>query len=140
MSPIKGEHLHNPYCANRNVVTASILVGGCAWVLVGFWNGSRKPHTVDSGAFSLFIDACILLGVGFAVTIFKCIRERIVIALWLLGPAMDLLFAAISGLAKWAGFAYRLELAAYAIAFIVSISMLTSALRGRNRPSVTPCV
>ena len=48
--------------------------------------------------------------------------------------------AAVSGLASWAGFAYRLDLAASGIALIVSISMLISAFRSRNRPPLTQSI
>ena len=136
MSRAQPESLHDLYCANRNVATAAIFVAGCAWVLVGFWAAWVRPHTTDYGAFSLFYRACVLLGVGFCFTIFKCVRERVVIALWLLGPAKALLFAAVSGLASWTGFAYRVDLAASAIALVVSISMLISALRHGNRRSL----
>ena len=140
MSQAQWESLHDSYCANRNAITAMIFVAGCAWVLVGFWNGSHRPHTVSSGAFSLFMDAFVLLVVGFWLTIFKCIRERVVIALWLLGPAKALLLAAVSGLMSWAGFAYRLDFAAHVIALIVSVSMLVSAIRRGKRPSFSPSI
>jgi len=95
-----------------------------------------RPHTTDYGAPRLFYQAWIIFGIGFCFTIFKCIRERVVLALWLLGPARALLFAAVSGLANWASFAYRLDLAASAIALVVSVTMLISAVRRRNRPSL----
>lgn len=135
MSAAQPERLHDRYCANRNVATAAIFVAGCAWVLLGFWMAWVRPHTTDYGAPSLFSQACVVFGVGFGFTIFKCIRERVVIALWLLAPAKALFLAANPRLANWSGFAYRVEPIASAIALAVSISMLISALRRRNRPS-----
>ena len=140
MSRAQPESLHDRYCANRNVATAAIFVAGCAWVLVGFWMAWIRPHATDYGAPSLFSQACVFFGVGFGFTIFKCLRERVVIALWLLTPARALLFAAVSGLANFSGFAYRVDLAASVIALAVSISMLVSALRRRKRPSLSPSV
>ena len=95
-----------------------------------------RPHATDYGAPSLFSQACVFFGVGFGFTIFKCLRERVALALWLLGPAKALLFAAVPRLANWARFAYRLDLAASVIALVVSVSMLISAVRRRNRPSL----
>ena len=140
MSAAQPESLHDRYCANRNVATAAIFVAGCAWVLVGFLMAWVRPHTTDYGAPSLFFQAWLIFGVGFGFTIFKCLRERVVIALWLLGSARALLFAAVSGLASWAGFAYRLDLAASVIALVLSVSMLASALRSRDRPSSSPSI
>jgi hypothetical protein len=141
MSGARPEGLHDRYCANRNVATAAIFVAGCAWTLVGFWMAWVRPHThtTDYGAPSLFFQACVIFGVGFGFTIFKCLRERVVITLWLLTPARAVLFAAVPRLANWSSFAYRLDLATSIIALVVSISMLTSAIQGRNRPSVSSC-
>jgi hypothetical protein len=137
MSGARSERLHDRYCANRNVATAAIFVAGCAWVLVGFWMAWVRPHTTDFGGHSLFNQAYVIFGVGLCFTIFKCLRERVVLALWLLTPARVLFFAAVSGLANWAGFAYRLDLAASAIALVISASMLISAVRRKNRPSLS---
>jgi len=136
MSTAQPERLHHRYCANRNVPTAAIFVAGCAWVLVGFWMAWVRPHTTDYGAPSLFSQACLIVGLGFCFTIFKCLRERVVLALWLLASARALLFATLSSLAKWANFAYRVDLAGSVIALVISVSMLMSALRRRNRPSM----
>ena len=136
MRRARRESLHDRFCANRSVATATVFVAGCAWVLVGFWMASGKPHTVDSAALSLFFQTVVIFGIGLCFTQFKCIRERVVLALWLPTPARELFFTAVPSLANRSGFAYRVDLAASAIALVVSISMLISALRSRNRPSV----
>src|SRR6185437_13113926 len=81
---------------------------GCLWILDGV---GQAPY----GGF----------GLGF--TAFKCTRERVVLALWLSTPARELFFAAVTSLANWSGFAYRVDLAASTVALAISISMLVSA-------------
>jgi hypothetical protein len=76
----------------------------------------------------------LIVGLGFCFTIFKCFRERAVLALSLLGPAGALLFATSSSPGKWASFAYRVDLTASVIALVISVSMLMSALRRLNHP------
>lgn len=63
---------------------------------------------MDSGAFSHFYDACVIFGIGLSFTVFKCVRERVVLALWLPTPVRALLFAAALGLANWADLTYGL--------------------------------
>jgi hypothetical protein len=140
MNGAKPEGLHDRFCANRSVATAAIFVACCALVLVAFWRASGRPPVADSGAFSHFYDACVVFGIGLSFTVFKCVRERVVLALWLPTPVRALLFAAVPGLANWADLTYRLDFAASTIALVVSISMLISALRARNQPSVSPCL
>ena len=136
MSRAQPDNLDDHFCANRSVATAAVFVAGCAWVLVGFWMASGRPHTVDSGARSLFFEAVVIFGLGLGFTAFKCIRERVVLALWLPTPIRELFFAAVPSLANWSSFAYCVDLAASAIALAVSISMLISAVRHRNRRSL----
>lgn len=122
---------HDHFCATRSVGAAAIFVGSCTLVLVV---GLRAlGHHPAVGAFT---QVYLILGIGFCLAVFKCVRERVVFGLWLLTPARALSFAADPSLANWSGFAHRVDLAASAIALGVSISMLISALRRRNRPSL----
>lgn len=141
MSRTDSESFHNRYCANRSVGTAQLFVAFCAIVLfAGWWAALGEPHPQESGAFFLFFQAYDLFVVGVLFAAFKCVRERVVLAVSLLGPARVLLFAAVPRLRGWAGVADRVALAAWAIALVISLSMLISALRRRNRPSQTESI
>lgn len=129
------EGLHDRFCANRSVATGAVFVAGCAWVLVGFWMAWVRPHPLDSGAISHVYDAVVIFGIGLGFREFKCVRERIVIALWLPTPARELFFTAVPSLAVWSRFAYRVDLAASVIALAISMSMLISAMRHGARGS-----
>jgi hypothetical protein len=134
MSQSHPEGSHNHFCANRSVKVGAIFVGSCVLVLVAGWRAlGRSPTT------GMFTHALLILGLGFCLAVFKCIQERVVLGLSLLTPATALLLAGAPSLANWSSFAYRLDLAAAAFALVVSISMLMSTLRGRNRPSVSSC-
>lgn len=128
------ESPHDRFCANRSVALAVIFVSFCALVLIAFWRASGTPPAEDSGVLSLLFEGCVIFGLGLSFTVFKCVRERVVIALSLLTPLRELLFAAAPKLANWRDFAYRLDLSASIIAMVISISMLISALRRRNQP------
>lgn len=131
MSRARAGSFHDHFCATRSVVAAAIFVGSCALVLVAGWRELGRFPTVGA-----FTQVYLILGIGICLAVFKCVRERVVFGLWLLTPARVLLFAADPGLANWSGFAYRVDLVASAFALVVSISMLISALRRRNRPSL----
>lgn len=133
MSRTRSRSFHDHFCATRSVGTAAIFVGSCALVFVASWR--TLGHSPAVGAFT---QVYLILGIGFCLAVFNCVRERVVFGLWLLTPARALLFAADPNLANWSGFAYRVDLAASAIALVVSISMLISALGRRNQPSPCP--
>jgi hypothetical protein len=135
MSPY-AENFHNRFCGNRSVGTACFFVAFWAMIFFTAWRGLGKSHLVHSGAFFLFYQANALLVVGVFFALFKCLRERVVLGLSLLIPVRVLCFAVAPSMANWSGFAYRVDLIASAIALAVSISMLISALRHRNRRSL----
>lgn len=131
MSQARPGSFHDHFCATRSAGVAAIFVGSCALVLVAGWRALGRSATVGA-----FTHIYTILGGVFCLVIFRCVRERIVFGLWLLTPARALFFAANPNLANWSVFAYRVDLGASAIALAVSVSMLISALRRRNRPSL----
>jgi peptidoglycan/LPS O-acetylase OafA/YrhL len=101
------------------------------------WRGaSGKPHAPDSGAFFLSYQAVALLVAGLLFTALKCTRERAVIALSLLTPVSALLFAALPNLASFRPTLEWIDFAVWTTALVISLTMLASALRRRNRRSL----
>lgn len=133
------DDFHNSFCANRSVRTAAIFVAWCAIVAFAGWRGVEgKPHPPDSGAFFIFGEAIALLVAGLLFTMFKCLRERAVIGLSLLTPVGALLFVALPSLARFRPIWDGIDSAVWITALVISVSMLASALRRRNQPSVSP--
>jgi hypothetical protein len=126
--------LHNSFCANRSVGTALIFVAFFAILVFAGWReASGKPHPPDTGAFSLFFDVIVLLVIGLLFAEFKCLRERVVIALNMLTPVAALSFDALPSLARFRPIVDRIDFAFSAAALVISISMLISAFRSRRR-------
>jgi len=131
-------NFHNSFCATRSVGTAAVFVACCAIMAFAGWRGaSGKPHPPDSGAFFLSYQAITLLVAGLLFTAFKCTRERVVIALSLFTQLSALLFAARPNLASFRPILEWIDFAVWTTALVISLTMLASALRSRNRPS--PC-
>lgn len=121
---------HSRFCANRNAGTAAIFAGFCAVMVLACWRAvSGRPHLPDSGAFLLSYQVIGLLVSGVLFAEFKCPRERTVIGLSFLTPAIALSFAAAPKLATLRPVADRIELVVWGTALAISLSMLGSALR-----------
>jgi len=141
MSHDHRNNFHNSFCATRNVGTAAVFVACCAIMAFAGWRGaSGRPHSTDSGAFFLSYQAIALLVAGLLFTAFKCTRERAVIALSLLTPVSALLFAALPSLASFRPILEWIDFAVLTTALVISLTMLASALRSRNRPSLSQSV
>lgn len=136
MSQADADSFHNGFCANRSVGTAAIFISFCAMMVIAAWREvSGKPHPPDTGAFLLSYQAIALL-VGVLLFVeFKCLRERTVIGLSFVTPAIALSFAAVPTLAGFRPLACWTEFAVWTTALAISLSMLASALRNRNRRS-----
>jgi len=124
---------HAHFCATRSLAAAVIFVVCCAVVLATGWRVLGRSPEVGT-----FTHLYAILGGLFCLVVFKCVRERVVFGLWLLSPTRALFFAAVPSLGNWSSFAYRVDLAASAVALVVSISMLMFTLRGRNQPPDRP--
>jgi hypothetical protein len=98
----------------------------------GSW-GADEPRPQESGPFLLFYQAVELLVVGEFFTAFKCLQELAALGLTLVTPVSALSFAALPSLLSFRAVVGWIELAVWAAALVMSLSMLAWALRSRNR-------
>ena len=133
MTEANARNFHDRFCANRTVKTAGFFVACCATALLSSWGALGRSRPVDSSAFFVFFQIYILFVIGVLFTVFKCLRERVVLGLALLPPIRVLSFRAAPSLRTLAGLVGQFDFVVSLVALVVSVSMLISALRSRVR-------
>lgn len=126
---------HTRLCANRNIRVALIVVAFCGMEVALSWRslGGNKPVEHDTSFFLGHVIAIAGLSVLFAG--FRCLRERLVLALAIIKFATGL----VSGFApalvsSTSSFVKRGDLMLWVIATGLSISMLVSSVRFKYFP------
>ncbi len=130
----QAQDVHLPWCANRNPKIALGVAAFCGLEVFLSWRTSGQAPPNGDLFFQLFSVYVIFLLLQFLVA-FKCVRERLVLGIFtasfvvglagslapsVFGPAIDPLG--------------RADAALWAVAFVVSLTMVYSSLRLRPKP------
>ena len=127
-----GEEFHARECALRNVQGALIFVAFCALESFIVWREVDRAVRGNT-LIDVLRDVAVITVCAKLLLMYKCFRERFVVAIVILRYAIGLisdfmpaLFNRAAGLV-WAGY-----LALWFLALLVSVSMLFSAARKSN--------
>lgn len=123
---------HDRLCALRNLGVPACFVGFCAIEVLASWHALSHSAPPNAGVllisfqlYALFIELCFFVG-------FRCVRERIVLIIAILTSVRGLIFSAVRSLRVFFAPSESISLVFWMFAFVVSASMLFSALRTRR--------
>ena len=124
-------NVHSRFCANRNVVTALIFVAFCAMGVFLSWRSFAEGKVFTGSTIHSLGDALGIVILVQWLTVFRCLRERIVLSLGIIRLAAALVAGLEPGWVDPVAVTMRQgSLALWTLAGIISLSMLVSALRG----------
>lgn len=122
--------VHSRYCANRNIGVAFAFLAFCCMEAILSWRALGKEYPAQHGVMILLGQAVAIAVLAQLLTVFRCLRERIVLSLSIVRLATGLVAGLAPGWVSPAAVSIRLgSLALWCLAGIISLSMLISASR-----------
>ena len=129
---------HNQYCANRNVKAALLWLLCTAFITLLVWKPiAASGNVIPTSEFDRFlfivVRCCAILTLASMILEFSCISERTVLSVWIASMGMGVLRDIFPTLgASLLGEIKMVKMALWAIATVICLSMLSTAIQARR--------